>query len=268
LRGQLLPLAYLDRELQLASAGRGSEAINIVVLQADEHSFGLIVDGIHNTEEIVVKPLQKLVKGAGLFSGATIMGDGRVALILDVRAMAQRAGLLSGTRDRTVTAVQDTAPRPAGDQLIVLLCSIRGGRIAIPLSRVTRLEEFPHSVVERAGRRRLVQYRGELLPLLDVAKVLRRMEPREKRKRHSRKRVNRLRRKAESFHVVVCNGPQGQIGLAVNRILDIVEATIAARSQATRPGVLFTAAVQDRVTEFLDLDKIIGSEPGLVEAES
>jgi two-component system chemotaxis sensor kinase CheA len=268
LRGQLLPLAYLDREMQLASVGSGSDAINIVVLQADEHSFGLVVDGIHNTEEIVVKPLQKLVKGAGLFSGATIMGDGRVALILDVRALAQRAGLLSGIRDGTVTTIEETAPRPGGDQQTVLLCAIRGGRIAIPLSRVTRLEEFPRSVVERAGRRRMVQYRGELLPLLDVAKVLRRMEPREKSKRRSRKRVNRLRRNAESLHVVVCSGPQGQIGLVVNRILDVVEATIAARARAARPGVLYTAAVHDRVTEFLDLDKIIGSAAGIVEAES
>jgi two-component system, chemotaxis family, sensor kinase CheA len=86
LRGNLLPLVYLARELRVESAGSG-EAVHIVVLQADDRQFGLVVDGIHDTEEIVVKPLQKQLKGVAAFSGATIMGDGRVALILDVDAV-------------------------------------------------------------------------------------------------------------------------------------------------------------------------------------
>ena len=94
LRGSLLPLVYLNRELRLASrtprrpTGR-REAVNIVVLQADDRQFGLVVDEINDTEEIVVKPLGKQLKGITCFAGATIMGDGKVALILDVLGLAQ-----------------------------------------------------------------------------------------------------------------------------------------------------------------------------------
>ena len=99
LRGRLLPLVYLDRELGITpepgEAATRSGAINIVVLQAEDRQFGLIVDEITDTEEIVVKPLGKQLKGISAFSGATIMGDGRVALILDVPGLAQRARVIA-----------------------------------------------------------------------------------------------------------------------------------------------------------------------------
>ena len=98
LRGDLLPLVYLDRELQVETARPAGGDVYIVVLQADDRQFGLVVDDIHDTEEIVVKPLQKQLKGIPVLSGATIMGDGRVALILDVLGLAQRANVVSGAR--------------------------------------------------------------------------------------------------------------------------------------------------------------------------
>jgi two-component system chemotaxis sensor kinase CheA len=88
LRGRLLPLVYLSRELQLAEMRVSSEVVNVVVLRADDRQFGLVVDGIHDTEEIVVKPLRKQLKSIKTFAGASIMGDGRVALILDVMGLA------------------------------------------------------------------------------------------------------------------------------------------------------------------------------------
>src|SRR5262249_56894986 len=94
LRGRLLPLVYLDRELQLNEESpdtAGQDAVNIVVLQADDRQFGLVVDQVNDTEEIVVKPLSKQLKGVSTFAGATIMGDGRAALILDALGLAQRA---------------------------------------------------------------------------------------------------------------------------------------------------------------------------------
>ena len=109
LRGQLLPLAYLNRELKLETSGGESETtaqedaiINIVVLHADGRQFGLVVDEINDTEEIVVKPLGKQLKGLTCFAGATIMGDGKVALILDVLGLAQRANVVSEVRDRAM----------------------------------------------------------------------------------------------------------------------------------------------------------------------
>ena len=90
LRGNLLPVIYLAEQLGLASPRAAGAEANIVVLQADDRQFGLVVDAIHDTEEIVVKPLQKQLKGVAAFAGATIMGDGRVALILDVHSLVRR----------------------------------------------------------------------------------------------------------------------------------------------------------------------------------
>ena len=102
--------------------------VNIVVLQADDRQFGLVVDAIHDTEEIVVKPLQKQLKGIGAFAGATIMGDGKVALILDVLGLAQRANVVSGARERALTEKPAGAAEPAGDRQTVLLFATHGRR--------------------------------------------------------------------------------------------------------------------------------------------
>ena len=102
LRGRLLPLVYLNRELHLATdttKAQTASAANIVVVQADGREFGLVVDEITDTEEIVVKPMGKQLKGISAYSGATIMGDGRVALILDILGLAQRAQVISEARE-------------------------------------------------------------------------------------------------------------------------------------------------------------------------
>lgn len=263
LRGNLLPLVYLARELQVESsrpaAGEGS---HIVVLQADDRQFGLIVDDIHDTEEIVVKPLQKHLKGTAVFSGATIMGDGKVALILDILGLAQRSGVVSGARERAPAERPPAASGPVADRQAVLLCATRrGGRIAIPLSRVARLEELPRSAVERVGGRHVVQYLGGILPLIPVGRALGRGGRTGERGRRRRAKGGRTR--AESIPVVVCAAGDRPVGLVVGRILDVAEELIPVRSRPSRPGVLFTAVVHDRVTEFLDLDQIIRTaDPG------
>jgi two-component system, chemotaxis family, sensor kinase CheA len=263
LRGSLLPLVYLSRQLQVEPARSDTGEINIVVLQADDRQFGLVVDAIHDTEEIVVKPLQQQLKGISAFSGATIMGDGKVALILDVLGIAQKAHVISGARERSLSEKGASAPEPTGDRQTVLLCVTRdGGRMAIPLSLVARLEEFPRSALERAGNQKVVQYRDEILPLIDVSRVLRR------RRRDpldasavARRKVARPEEASDNdtVQVVVYSGEGRRVGLVVGRILDIVEETLVSRSRSNRPGVLFTAVVQGRVTEFLDIKGIIRS---------
>jgi two-component system chemotaxis sensor kinase CheA len=271
LRGNLLPLVYLKKELQCDSSPRTEKGgvltqngeINIVVLQADDRQFGLVVDAIHDTEEIVVKPLQKQLKGISAFAGATIMGDGKVALILDVLGLAQRANVVSAVRERALSEKPPSSPEPTGDRQTVLLFTTRdGGRMAIPLSLVARLEEFPRSVVERAGAQDVVQYRDEILPLIDVSRVLCRRRRRGGKSRHGSRPQPSNAPKTDAtdpIQVVVFSGKRQRVGLIVDRILDIAEETIVARSQATRPGVLFTAVIQSRVTEFLDLEAILRS---------
>jgi two-component system chemotaxis sensor kinase CheA len=266
LRGNLLPLVYLARELQVQEVtnGKSDHEVNIVVLQADERQFGLIVDAIHDTEEIVVKPLQKQLKGINAFAGATIMGDGKVALILDVLGLAQRAHVISGVRERTITE-KATAEEATGDrQTVLLFTAAGGGRMAIPLAQVARLEEFPRSAVERVGPQEVVQYRDEILPLIHVSRVLRRTA----RLRRPRATLAAPGGNNDKIQVVVCSGNGVQAGLVVGRILDIVEETLVSRSPSRRAGVLFSAVVQGHVTEFLDVEGIIRlSDPAFFEAE-
>jgi two-component system chemotaxis sensor kinase CheA len=261
LRGNLLPLVYLYKQLQVETLGINGE-INIVVLQADDRQFGLVVDAIHDTEEIVVKPLQKQVKGITAFAGATIMGDGKVALILDVLGLAQRANVVSGVRERALNEKASATAEVSADRETVLLFATRqGGRMAIPLKEVARLEEFPRTALERVGTQDVVQYREAILPLIDVSRALRRRRP-DKSNRKPKKRADESSAASEqrnTVQVVVYAGKGQRVGLVVANIIDIVEETIVARSRANRPGVLFTAVIQGRVTEFLDLEWIVRS---------
>ncbi|MBM3981643.1 MAG: histidine kinase, partial [Planctomycetes bacterium] len=249
LRGSLLPLVSLARELGDCAERPAGAGLNVVVVQADDRQFGLIVDAIHDTEEIVVKPLQKLLKGVGAFAGATIMGDGKVALILDVLGLAQRAHVLTGTRARArAEAVPDTTPTEVREPAL-LFAAPGGGRMAVPLACVARLEEFPRSAVERVGRGFVVQYRGAILPLVDAGRA-------------RGARPKRPRDPNAPLQVVVCAHRGRRAGLVVGRVIDIVDEAVAARAPATRPGVAFTAVVRDRVTEFLDVDALLDAEGG------
>jgi two-component system chemotaxis sensor kinase CheA len=260
LRGNLLPVVYLHQQLQVEAEVCDHGERNIVVLQADERQFGLVVDQIHDTEEIVVKPLQKQLKGIGIFAGATIMGDGKVALILDVLGLAQRANVVAEVRERSMAQTTSSSAVFTGDRQTVLVCTTRdGSRIGIPLSLVARLEEFPRSALERIGSSYVVQYRGEILPLIDVAQVLGKGD----QSATASARVGsddatlEAGGGAASVHVVVYAVPRGHVGLVVGAIVDIVEEAIVIRARAKREGVLYTAVIQGRVTEFIDIEGII-----------
>jgi two-component system chemotaxis sensor kinase CheA len=241
----------------------------MVVLQADDRQFGLIVDAIHDTEEIVVKPLQKQLKGVSVFAGATIMGDGKVALILDVLGLAQRANVVATVRERALSEKPASTSEPTADrQTVLLFATHSGGRMAIPLVQVARLEEFPRSAVERVGPQEVVQYRDEILPLIHVTRALRQRRGTTNGRDQARRRANGpgADQASDPIQVVVCAGKGQRVGLVVDQILDIAEETVVSRTSANRPGVLFTAVVQGRVTEFLDVEGILrGVDPHFVE---
>ena len=248
LRGQLLPLVYLDRALGVESladtALANADTVNIVVLQADDRQFGLVVEQIKDTEEIVVKPLSKQLKGITSFAGATIMGDGKVALILDVIGLAQRGNVISAVRDRALSDQRtSTAGQGGAVQALLLLGIGEQGRVAIPLSLVARLEEFPLSALETAGHQEVVQYRGQIMPLIRVADVL---------------DVPVAAASGQSVVQVVVYGENGRsVGLVVDRILDIVEEALSAKRDVARDGILGSAVIQQRVTDLLDVHGII-----------
>ncbi len=257
LRGRLLPLVYLNRELKLATdaeaAAASDGAVNIVVLQADERQFGLVVDQINDTEEIVVKPLRKQLKTIKTFAGSSIMGDGKVALILDVLGLAQRASVITEARDRMmadrVTQAEDKA---AEKQTFLLFVGPGDSRMAIPLSTLARLEEFPVKQVEMSGSQWVTQYRGQILPLIRLSVMM------EERRAKLRALQGALpAADSEPIQVLVLNQEGRLFGLVVEQILDIVDDRAQVKSAATRESVLYSVVIGDRVTELLDIPSIL-----------
>jgi two-component system, chemotaxis family, sensor kinase CheA len=256
LRGRLLPLVYLSRELKLAPdvnpAAESDGAVNIVVLQADERQFGLVVDQINDTEEIVVKPLRKQLKTVKTFAGSSIMGDGKVALILDVMGLAQRASVITETRDRSMTQkVTESAVAAAQKQTFLLFAGPGDSRMAIPLITLARLEEFPVAQVEMSGTQWVTQYRGQILPLIRLNVVM------QERRQRLRDLPALPAIDSGPIQVLVLNHEGRSFGLVVERILDIVEDRADVKSAATRPAVLYSVVIGDRVTELLDVPAIL-----------
>jgi len=176
LRGRLLPLVYLDQALGLraSAAPRNGDTVFIAVLETEEQRFGLVVDRILDTQETVVKPLGLPLECIPVYVGATILGDGTVALILDVAGLAARAGI-SGETPGATWAEEEEEPEPLPAKPTRRFLLVQGpddGRVVLPLDLVTRLEEFPLSKIEVAGERALVQYHDRILPLIRVTAVL------------------------------------------------------------------------------------------------
>ncbi len=184
LRDQLLPMVRLDRMLGLEGEGtHQTHGFYLVVLEVEGCRYGLVVEDLMAPEEIVVKPLSPVLREIGLFSGATVLGSGSLAMILDVTAVGVRAGVRSLTQDLVVA---DTSTRTIAGPIATASSSFlifedqwsgeRMERLALPLSVVVRIESVALKDVEYVGDRPLLQYRGELLPLEDRGGVLRELD--------------------------------------------------------------------------------------------
>ena len=249
LRGTLLPLVNLAEVLKVES-DRSDGHVLIAVLQAEGRRFGLIIDRVLSTEEIVVKPLTSRLKALGTFSGATILGDGRVALILDVQSLARRA-LSNEALERSTSETTET--RATKSTLSMLIAGIGGGRrVAIPLSSVTRLEHVPAASVEVVGSREVVQYRGAILPLLRLNTHLGAMSE----------------RAGDDLAVVVYSAGGRSVAIVVDEIIDIVDEDAEVRSDIDDYGLLGSALIRDRIVEVLDVrSAILAADPRFYEAQ-
>jgi len=238
LRGTLLTLIELSQVLNLES--KKHEDVNIVVLQADERQFGLLVDSINDTEEIVVKPLNRELKSLNVYAGATIRGDGRVALILDVVGLAERAAIgVSERRAGVRTGTEDSVQTDRKSERLVLFRSGTGARMALPLDTVARLEEFSRDKIETIGDQEVVQYRGEIMPLIHLTEMF-----------------GGRRGTGDLLQVIVHASEAGSVGFVVEAIEDIVESAAGADSRSGgRRGVRGARVVQGLVTELLDADE-------------
>ena len=244
LRGALLPLVHLSDVLGVES-DRSDGHVLIAVLQADGKRFGLVIDRVLSTEEIVVKPLGSQLKALGTYSGATILGDGRVALILDVQALARRVLNTDGV-DQSEGDDFD-ASSVLTEQMRMLVAGIGGERrVAIPLSSVTRLENLTESVVERIGNREVIQYRGGILPVVRLNNYLGSYSERE----------------SDELVVVVYSVGDRSAAIVVEEIVDIIDEETEFHSDVADHGVLGSTLVRDRIVEVLDVRAaILSADP-------
>jgi len=254
-RGTVLPLLRLRQELQLKDAAPEEvNTIDLVVVRTEGRQIALQVDSVRSTEEIVIKPLDKRFKGIALYSGAAVLGDGRVALILDIAALARRAGMVASQELRNEQSESGTRKEKL---TLLLLGGPDGERMAMPLDWVQRLEDFDAEAKELVAGAYVMQYRGEILPVVELVDLLD-----ERRK---------ARRSAEGLHpaeatgrisaVVVKSENNKDVILEVHRILGIVKVEFEKLNPPSRAGVRGTLVVQERVTELLELKELLARMP-------
>lgn len=245
LREQLLPLVYLDQILKLSPAhspeelAAGGMAVGknkyIVVSQIGAYQFGIIVDKVFDTEEIVVKPVAKVLKSLDMFSGNTILGDGSVIMILDPSGIAKASGQADTTAD-SQSDVQDKEGQSAGMEKTSLLLfrAGPGAPKAVPLSIVARLEEIKLSEVEESDGKVMIQYRRQLMPLTPM-------------NRHVDMSGGGKK------PVLVFADKERSMGLVVDEILDITDTVVDVQVAGTSPGIMGSAIIEGKATDVVDI---------------
>lgn len=238
LRGKLLPLVFLDRLLTgTGEAGRTAEKDSfIAVLDADGRRFGLVVDGLADPEEIVVKPLSTALKDIGLYSGATVLGNADLALILDPAAIAMKAGVSVRSEEETAQASEETEENEEQKNMEYLLVESGGRRAAVPLGQVLRIEQIPLSRIEYIGYRPVLNFEGQLLPVEDTGGTL----------------AAAGENPSAQVVVVVCRDGERHVGIVVSQVLDVAaggDLFEAGTSQRTGGVTL----LQERVTGIVNL---------------
>lgn len=244
LRGSLLPLISLSAILSGDESGglvADDASQVIVVLQAGAKRFGLLVDRVRNTEEIVVNALSPRLKNIGVYSGATILGDGTVALILDIQNLARRA-LRADAAERAAEANARRVSEERSDSERLLIAGVGdGSNIAIPMSMVTRLEMIAASEVESVGHREAVQYRGQIIPLVRLDHYLGVMSE----------------RTLSELPVAVYTRGERSIAIVMDEIIDIVEYEVDRRSGVDDRGFVGSVVVRNQIVGLLDVEQVI-----------
>lgn len=232
-------VAILD---ELKETAEGAGAINIVVLRANDRQYGLVVDKVNDSAEIVVKPLSRQLKSLSEYAGTTIMGDGTVALILDVMGLAIGAGLTAEIKDQQHAAnLKDASYSGHETQTLLVVDLGDTRRFALPTSMVARLEKVPRTAVEQTDGHEVIQYRGEIMPIVRLANIF--------------GAANYGEAEPDELQIIVYSERDYSCGFAVNRIVDIVETELKLQHQqnAHSENLLGTTVIQDRVTDVLNL---------------
>jgi two-component system chemotaxis sensor kinase CheA len=236
LRNRLLPLVSLRELLRLdSSETKADEDTFIVVAQVGTYSFGIMVDRVFDTEEIVVKPVAPILRDIEMFSGNTILGDGSVIMILDPNGIAAHSGQM-GMGDSASAENMSKRSRSVSEEVVPLLLFKAGDGApkAVPLALVARLEELDRATIENSNDRWVVQYRGQLMPLVPMDAY------------------QQISTEPGRQPVLVFSDREHSMGLMVDNIVDIVEARLNVELSAATPGRIGSAVIAGHATEIID----------------
>ena len=233
LRNRLLPLVGLDELLKLRQNHDTSTECFIVVAQVGTYSFGIIVDRVFDTEEIVVKPVAPLLRDITMFSGNTILGDGAVIMILDPNGIAAATGEITVGADRATAEQAVTRGRQVDKTSLLLFKAGDDSPKAVPLALVARLEEIDRKEIEYSNGKPVVQYRGKLMPLVPIDPAL---------------RIGHEGRQP----ILVFSDKERSMGLLVDEIVDIVEDVLHVELGSDQPGLIGSAVLAGKATDLVD----------------
>jgi len=257
LRDRLLPLVMLGDLLKLESPAKASEAADVdegapktedviasqqtedetfvVVTQVGAYKFGIVVDRVFDTEEIVVKPVAPILRDIGMFSGNTILGDGSVVMILDPNGIAFASGekRIAETHEAENEAIADATKEEDRTSLLLFQAGGKEPK-AVPLELIARLEEIESGTIERSNGMPMVQYRGQLMPLIPLSADT----DMEQEGRQS---------------VLVFSDNNRSVGLVVDSILDIVEDHLKVEHSGKNKGTLGSAIIAGQATDVIDV---------------
>ncbi len=244
LRGEILPLVRLNKVLRLGDGGEEAKSagINIVVLNSGDRQFGLVVDAIHDSEEIVVKPLGKHLKHIHAFAGTTLMGDGRVALILDVVGLTSALKLRGEESLKQAQLLEEKAKMDEERQFLLLFTVAPQEFFAIPLALVNRLDKINATDIEYVGGREVIQYRGHSIPVIRLENYL---------------SISPLPEQDE-YHLIIFHMNHQDVAFLVSQIEDSLDIAIDVdETTFKQDGILGSAIIKDKTTLFIDVYQII-----------
>jgi two-component system chemotaxis sensor kinase CheA len=218
-------------------------ALNIAIVSTGKIKYGLVVDAMNDSEEIVVKSLGKHIKGCRGFAGATIMGDGKVVLILDVASIGEMAALRTGaTTDAVVDSEAGRLARKAGDRSYLFFSNAQKNRLAVPLDTVARIEKISADAIETIGGNRVLAYRGGSLPLIALEDAIH-IDPLPER---------------DHYQVICFNVNGREIGLLAAPPVDAADVTVDLDTRTLKQsGVMGSAVLMGRTTLVLDIQQVV-----------
>lgn len=253
LRGRLVPVVFLDEFLGLRDRTACRDDGTVVVVRVDDHEFGIVVDGLRTagggsvvaaTAEvaslttIVVKPIGSLLAQAGIYAGASVLGDGRVVLILDLRGLVRAAELPPVKQPAEASAAGGTTVKTGSDDRYLVCRTAAGRRIAMPLAMVRRLEHVPANDLQSVGAKKVVRRGDVFTPVVDADGLL----------------GSAPVFQPDTVHLVVLGETAGGVGLAVRQILDVEVAESPLQTALASCGVVGSLSLGGIATEVIDID--------------